>query len=51
MDYINKRTLSKIGYRFDPDDLTDFEVEYLREIHRIFKNLENEDLKNTGSKK
>ena len=53
-DYLERKALSEIGFQFDYDELSDFEVEYLTLIHHEFKRLQNEqDLKvaRRGNKK
>lgn len=50
-DYLVKSSLSKIGYQFNSDELTDFEVEYLTEVHHVFNQLDEEEMKKASRKK
>jgi hypothetical protein len=38
-DYLSKKTLSELGYRFDGRELSQFEAEYLSLIHGEFSEL------------
>lgn len=39
-EYLMKRTLSKIGFRFSADDMMDYELEALALCHVTFAELE-----------
>jgi len=51
MDFLSKKGLAQLGYRFDPDDLGGFEVEYLTLIAVEFAKLEATELKNAMKKR
>lgn len=50
-DYINRRTLAKLGATFDGDSLSSFEVEYLTTIHSEWVKLDNKEPPKTSKQK
>jgi hypothetical protein len=40
-DYAMKMMLGKMGFQFDPKDLSQFEAAYLMECHKHFNECEN----------
>lgn len=50
-EYSTKKILSRLGYRFDSDDLTDFDVECMTLIASEFAKLEAQEIKSASRKK
>jgi len=50
-EYFHKLTLSKLGYRFDPDDLTIADVEAFHIIDSTIKKHENDQMKRMKAKR
>lgn len=50
-DYQVRKSLSKIGYRFNDDELTDFEAQYLTFIHSEFDKHKMDDQKRALGKR
>lgn len=49
-DYLYRKNLKKIGYAFNPNDLTDFEVQYLVLCESTFNKLESDKINNQMKK-
>jgi len=49
-DYCKRMALSKIGYSFDPKDLSQLQAAYLVEIHSNFEELKARELKKARKK-
>lgn len=49
-DYLVKKMLSQIGYKFDGEKVSDFEVQYLTTVAATLNELEEKDLKKRSKK-
>ena len=49
-EYVTRMNLSKMGYKFDPDDLDPIEVEALLVVHTKYSNLLSLEMKNKKGK-
>jgi hypothetical protein len=49
-EYFNKKMLSKMGYRFDAESLTEFDVDVFSEITSRLAELEKEESKKASKK-
>jgi hypothetical protein len=47
-EFTVRKALSKIGYKFDANDLTQFEAEYLTAVSGEFSRLESDEIKNAS---
>lgn len=44
-DYILRVLMGKMGFSFDPKDLTQFEAAYLMEVHKVHNEIEQRRFK------
>jgi len=49
--YLTKKQLAKLGYRFNPSKLSDYEVEAYMIVANELAKCENEDMKKASRKK
>ena len=50
-DYVVRGLMGKMGFKFDPNDLTQFEAAYLMEVHKVYQEIEQNRLKKSFKSK